>query len=88
MSDWRYTDSSQQVVIRTLDNGGMESCIATRPDVVAWVAAGNTILAAPAPPPDIAGSNKRLLINQATAHAAAGDLAAAVKTLIQLHQGD
>lgn len=56
---------------------------------LAWVAAGNTAL--PAPPPDatsvIAASQKALLLQQANTHVAAGDLAAAIKTLIQLHQG-
>ncbi len=43
---WKYTDSTQVVVMRTYPDDTIESCIATRPDVVAWVAAGNTILTA------------------------------------------
>lgn len=47
---WQYVANSQQpntIVVRTYPDGSMESCIATREDVVAWVKAGNTILPAP-----------------------------------------
>lgn len=29
MSNWKYTDSSNRVVIRKLSNGGTESCLAS-----------------------------------------------------------
>ena len=29
MSNWKYTDSTNTVVFRTLDNGSMESCLAS-----------------------------------------------------------
>jgi hypothetical protein len=44
---WQYTDDKKSVVTRTYPDGSMESCVATRDDVVAWVAAGNTIQPAP-----------------------------------------
>lgn len=44
---WKYTDTTENVVIRTYPDGSMESCLTTRDDVVAWVAAGNTIQPAP-----------------------------------------
>lgn len=40
---WKYTDETRSVVVRVNEDGSMESCIATREDVVAWVAQGNTI---------------------------------------------
>lgn len=40
---WQYTDETRRVVFRTNADGTMESCLATREDVQAWVAAGNTI---------------------------------------------
>lgn len=46
MTNWKYTNATNTIVFRVWSNGTMESCIATRPDVVAWVAAGNTIEAA------------------------------------------
>lgn len=51
MSPWKYTDATHRVVARVLDDASVESCIATREDVLAWVAAGNTILAEDPPPP-------------------------------------
>jgi hypothetical protein len=43
---WKYTKQaplqSIPVVIRTNDDGSMESCIVTREDVQAWIAEGNT----------------------------------------------
>lgn len=46
MTNWKYTNARNEVVFRELPDGRMESCLATREDVVAWVAAGNTIQAA------------------------------------------
>lgn len=40
---WRYTDDTRSVVYRINEDGSMESCIATREDVVKWVEEGNTI---------------------------------------------
>lgn len=40
---WKYTDETRRVVVRVNDDGSMESCIATREDVVKWVAEGNQI---------------------------------------------
>ena len=40
---WKYTDESRSVVVRTNDDGSMESCIAEREDVVKWVEEGNKI---------------------------------------------
>jgi hypothetical protein len=42
---WKYTDASHKAVMRTNDDGSLESCSSDRVDVVAWVAAGNAILA-------------------------------------------
>ncbi|TDR79992.1 hypothetical protein [Paludibacterium purpuratum] len=44
---WQYTDTTKAVVIRTYPDGSMESCLATRADVAAWVKAGNTIQPVP-----------------------------------------
>ncbi len=46
---WKYTDERRAVVFRTNKNGLMESCIASREDVQAWVKAGNVILEPDAP---------------------------------------
>jgi hypothetical protein len=51
---WKYTMNAEQHdmllgineprrICRTIDKGGVESCIATREDVVEWVAQGNVI---------------------------------------------
>lgn len=47
---WQYVDGTPQpetVVVRTYPDGSMESCLASREDVVEWVKAGNTIQPAP-----------------------------------------
>lgn len=41
--DWKYTDDTRTVVYRVHEDGSMESCLATREDVLDWVAQGNTI---------------------------------------------
>jgi len=43
MTPWKYTDSTHLVVFQT--NGSVSSCLVTAPEVQAWVAQGNTILA-------------------------------------------
>lgn len=44
-SAWQYTDVTKTVVVRTYQDGSMESCIATRQDVLDWIANGNSIKA-------------------------------------------
>jgi hypothetical protein len=39
MTNWKYIDSTNRVVARTLDNGSSESCLAV---VIDWLAEGNT----------------------------------------------
>lgn len=39
---WKYTDTTETAVVRINPDGTMESCIATREDVQAWIAEGNT----------------------------------------------
>ena len=39
--NWRYADANKTIVYRMLEDGGMESCLATREDVVAWMDEGN-----------------------------------------------
>jgi hypothetical protein len=41
--NWKYATPEKRVVYRVLENGQIESCLATREDIVAWVAAGNII---------------------------------------------
>lgn len=41
--DWKYTNEKRDVVYRVNVDGSMESCIATREDVVEWVAQGGVI---------------------------------------------
>lgn len=49
MNNWKYTDATNRVVFRTLDNGGMESCL------VSELPEGNTPEPAdPVPNPRIA----------------------------------
>lgn len=40
MSKWKYTDETEQVVIRTLPNGGNESRFIA--EIADWIAEGNT----------------------------------------------
>ncbi len=40
---WKFTDERREVVYRTNPDDTMESCIATREDVVKWVEEGNQI---------------------------------------------
>lgn len=37
-SAWKYTDETKKSVVRTLDDGRMESCLSTRADVQEWIA--------------------------------------------------
>lgn len=41
--EWKYTNEKRNVVYRVNGDGSMESCIATREDVLEWVVAGNVI---------------------------------------------
>lgn len=41
MTTWRYTDADNRVVSRTLENGGMASCLVIAQEVQDWIAAGN-----------------------------------------------
>lgn len=43
MTNWKYTDADNRVVARTLENGGMASCLADTQEIQDWVAEGNTI---------------------------------------------
>jgi hypothetical protein len=43
MANWKYTDEKRNVVVRTNDDGSMESCFVTREDIQEWVAAGGVI---------------------------------------------
>ena len=54
MTAWKYTDASRTVVIRILEDGRQESCLAELDHVQAWVAEGNTIEEPDAPvlPPE------------------------------------
>jgi hypothetical protein len=56
MTNWKYTDATNTVAFRTLDNGGMESCLASvLPD-------GTTIEPAdPQPNPRIAAIDAEIL---------------------------
>lgn len=51
MTPWKYTDAARVIVGRILDDGSSVSCFASRDEVRAWVAAGNTILDPDPPPP-------------------------------------
>lgn len=42
MTNWKYTDATNTVVFRILDNGGTESCFVTTPEYLEWLAEGNT----------------------------------------------
>lgn len=48
MINWKYTSSDKRVVMRTLDNGGVESCLVEA--IADWIAAGNTAEPADVPP--------------------------------------
>ena len=52
MTTWKYTDADNRVVSRTLENGGIASCLVTAQEVQDWIAAGNTPLPYVAPPVD------------------------------------
>lgn len=47
---WAYTDSSRTVVSKTNADDSMQSQMASNPEIVAWLAAGNTIAPYAAPP--------------------------------------
>lgn len=49
MTSWAYTSAAQTVVSMMDDEGRQISTLATDPDVVAWVEAGNVIGAPPGP---------------------------------------
>ena len=46
---WRYVDAERRVCVRTLPNGSQESKLASEPDIVAAIAAGQPPLEAEAP---------------------------------------
>ena len=48
MTNWKYTDATNTVVFRTLDNGGMESCLVSA--IAEWLSEGNTPDPADIPP--------------------------------------
>jgi hypothetical protein len=39
-TNWKYTDATNAVVMRTLDSGDIESCFVY--EIADWIAAGNT----------------------------------------------
>jgi hypothetical protein len=49
MTNWKYTDSKNNVVFRILDNGSQQSALLSSQEIQAYLAEGNTILAADAP---------------------------------------
>lgn len=70
---WKYAGADSQIVYRTNDDGRMESCAATRADVIAWVAGGGQIIAADPPAeivPDLSAQLAALLISNGTIVAA------------------
>ena len=42
MTAWKYTNSSNRVVTRTLEDGRCESCLVSAPEYLAWLSEGNT----------------------------------------------
>lgn len=51
---WKYTDSTNRVVFRTTDNGGMESMLVEAKEIQDWLSEGNTPEPAdPIPTPEI-----------------------------------
>lgn len=46
---WQFTDETRRFVSRTNEADQIESCVADREDVQAWVDEGNVIQEAPAP---------------------------------------
>jgi hypothetical protein len=56
MTAWKFADALQRVVVRTNDDGSMESHSVDQPDIAAWLAAGNVPLPAdPAKPDPVPG---------------------------------
>ena len=45
-TQWKYSNSDNNVVMRVYPDGTTESCIVTRQDVQEWIALGNTPLPA------------------------------------------
>jgi len=40
ITNWKYTDGTNNIVTRTLASGGLESCFVS--EIADWIAAGNT----------------------------------------------
>lgn len=53
---YKYTDSTNTVVSRSPNGGGIESCLVSNPEVQAWIAEGNT--PEPADAPDLIAEAK------------------------------
>lgn len=49
MNQWKYVDSSNTVVFRYLENGGMESMLVASKEVQSWLAEDNEPLPADEP---------------------------------------
>jgi hypothetical protein len=54
MTTWKYTDSTNSVVTRVLEDGRMQSTLVSAPEIQDWLAEGNTPLPADHPDPNAA----------------------------------